>query len=351
MKKKKLILIVSAVVMTFSITTSKVNASSEKNPLSTITPVSEKKKNIDIRYYEQFFDQKSAKNYIIQEYNKELNFLINIFDNDGASIDNPQFQNFLMSDLNYDKLDNERLRELSGIIDIYENYEKNKEIEILKNELNSQTANTNSISNQNIIQNKLEILMPMSDNNDNIFEIMAKYNNGYNPTKAIEYAHKWANGFNTTKYAKYNGDCANFVSQCLFEGGMKAYYKDHWPIVGNIIQESKKNWYFYDENNGKHPSYTWTGASEFFEHWWKQRSATKTNTLSLFSVGDPVGCDWKGDGDINHMVIIDGKNGNTADTITYSGHTSARMNEPIKTLFNSQAGTKLYALKVDGALN
>lgn len=351
MKKNKIKLAISITAIAIGLALPKVDALTISESLSTMTPSTMKQSGYTIRYYEQFSNQQNARNYILDEYHDELTFLANIYGMEKIDIDNTQFQEFLMADLEFDGLSRKRLGELTGLIDIYENSKKNNEIENLKNELSISTLNASTLNNKNEIINELEMIMPMEDVNDNVFEVMSKYSNGYDPNKAIQYAHKWANSYNTTTYNKLKSDCANFVSQCLFEGGMKAYYKAHWPIVGNIIQEDTKNWYFYDENGKKAPSYTWTGASEFFSHWWNKRRATKTNTLSLFAVGDPVGCDWKGDGDINHMVIIDGKTGSTSTTITYSGHTSARMNEPIKSLFDYKAGTKIYALKVANAVN
>jgi len=49
----------------------------------------------------------------------------------------------------------------------------------------------------------------------------------YNPAKAAAYAQRWCNDKNTRDYNYYplfpngtGGDCANFVSQCLIEGGL-----------------------------------------------------------------------------------------------------------------------------------
>ena len=47
----------------------------------------------------------------------------------------------------------------------------------------------------------------------------------YNRDAAILYAQKWANSFNPQypnfeKIGVENSDCANFVSQCLFAGGL-----------------------------------------------------------------------------------------------------------------------------------
>ena len=44
----------------------------------------------------------------------------------------------------------------------------------------------------------------------------------YNPSAAASYAIKYAYNYNTnyTSYKGKGGDCANFVSQCLYNGGI-----------------------------------------------------------------------------------------------------------------------------------
>ena len=43
----------------------------------------------------------------------------------------------------------------------------------------------------------------------------------YNANKAIKYAKKWWGNYNTAHYKTNTQDCANFISQCLYAGGMK----------------------------------------------------------------------------------------------------------------------------------
>lgn len=354
MKKRKIVKILYLLAFVFGVSSINVNANAlELNgALTTLKPENEVKSGLTIRYYEEFKNQDLAKQYITTEYQSELRFLASQIGLDNIDIDNVEFQKYIASDLKFDDntVDAEKIKELSVIIDIYENKSKNNEIEQLKNSL-SLNNRMLSITTANIIES-LDTIMPIDESEIVVGNMVTPiYSNGYNPTAAINYAHKWANSFNTTTYEEYeNADCANFVSQCLLEAGMNAYYKEHWPLVGTIVKESNKNWYFYDENGRKAPSYSWTSAPYFYNHW-TSRGATATSTYSNFAVGDPIACDWKGDGDIDHIVIVDGKSGNTTTTITYSGHTNARMNEPIKTLLDHYSGTKIYALKVANASN
>lgn len=47
----------------------------------------------------------------------------------------------------------------------------------------------------------------------------------YNSGKAAKYANGWAK-INNPRYYQYENDCANFVSQCLWHGGLKM--DDQW---------------------------------------------------------------------------------------------------------------------------
>lgn len=87
-------------------------------------------------------------------------------------------------------------------------------------------------------------------------------------------------GVNTTQfnapspYINYNSypgnyDCANFVSQCLHEGGAQ-----FWT--------GSNPWYFYSDSNR---TASWTGANQFKDHWCARISYDKVvvdNTLSFF---------------------------------------------------------------------
>lgn len=351
MKNKKILKQVYLFIFVFSAFIIRVNANTTKNELLIVQRPNEIKEGISFRYYKEYKNQNMAKQFILTEFENELRFLFSKINLKDIDIDNNFFQEYVMSELNFDNIvDNAKIKKLTLIMDIYENKEKNNKIDKLKEIIMSKTKMERIYDND--ILDKLESIMPI-DNSSILLQntVFANYSNGYNPSDAITYAHRWAYDHNDTTYIYYsNSDCANFVSQCLFEGGMNAYYKDHWPLVGNIIRESTKNWYFYDEHGEKAPSHSWTTASGFYKHW-TSRGAVATSNLNNFAVGDPIGCDWSGDGDINHIVIVDGKTGNTNTTITYSGHTSSKANEPIKTLFDYSTGTKLYALKVNNASN
>ena len=105
----------------------------------------------------------------------------------------------------------------------------------------------------------------------------------YNADKAIEYADKWATSRNP-EYKQYPGvDCCNFVSQCLYAGGM--------PKNGS--------WY--------PASYAWincSGAITNFKNYGTFMSANDGNVLR----GNPVYYDWNSNGVYDHTAICVGKN-------------------------------------------
>ena len=119
-----------------------------------------------------------------------------------------------------------------------------------------------------------------------------KYN--YSPDKAIAYADKWATSRNPA-YKQYPGvDCCNFVSQCLYAGGMP----------------KNSSWY--------PASYAWincSGAISNFKKYGKFMSASDSNVLR----GNPVYYDWNSNGVYDHTAICVGRN--SAGTPIIDAHT------------------------------
>ncbi|MGL4345593.1 MAG: amidase domain-containing protein [Cellulosilyticaceae bacterium] len=75
----------------------------------------------------------------------------------------------------------------------------------------------------------------------------------YNAAAAIGYAYRYAKNPNPKwhNYEQYGGNCTNFISQCLFAGGMP------FDTVGK--SEASK-WYWYSDQE-RTPS--WTAATAF----------------------------------------------------------------------------------------
>ena len=116
----------------------------------------------------------------------------------------------------------------------------------------------------------------------------------YSPDKAIAYADKWATSRNPN-YRQYPGvDCCNFVSQCLYAGGMP----------------KNSEWF--------PASYAWincSGAISNFKKYGKFMAATDSNVLR----GNPVYYDWNSNGVYDHTAICVGRN--SAGTPIIDAHT------------------------------
>ena len=116
----------------------------------------------------------------------------------------------------------------------------------------------------------------------------------YSPDKAVAYADKWATSRNP-QYKQYPGvDCCNFVSQCLYAGGMP----------------KNSTWY--------PASYDWincSGAISNFKKYGKFMSANDSNVLR----GNPVYYDWNSNGVYDHTAICVGRN--SAGTPIIDAHT------------------------------
>ncbi|GAA0178142.1 hypothetical protein SH2C18_12450 [Clostridium sediminicola] len=83
----------------------------------------------------------------------------------------------------------------------------------------------------------------------------------YNREKAVRYAIQYAKKPNTIKYPYYKGkDCANFVSQCLYESGINET-GDRWDDL--------ESWFCKSNNSKelKRVSLTWRAARYFRRYW------------------------------------------------------------------------------------
>lgn len=83
-------------------------------------------------------------------------------------------------------------------------------------------------------------------------------NTAYNGSDAASYAKQYANSYNPD-YPVFGEDCTNFVSQCVYDGGM--------PM---LVGDTDAHWYIYNEDE-RSPS--WAGADYFMRHWTKVRSS------------------------------------------------------------------------------
>ena len=121
----------------------------------------------------------------------------------------------------------------------------------------------------------------------------------YNPSKAVAYARKYALNYNDAfyNYAYDGGDCANFVSQCLVEGGLAP----------------NNNWGVYQQNGKMRGNTAWTCADALLEYFMASNEfknlVVKDPSPSDLKAGNPIWQSW------GHVVMC------TADGGTYCAHT------------------------------
>ena len=111
------------------------------------------------------------------------------------------------------------------------------------------------------------------------------YYDGYNADKAIAYSNKYWKHYNHDyhDYRNEGGDCCNFVSQCLYAGGLP------WTST----------WF--------PNSVAWINVPATRRHL-SQYGAMVTADNTSVRRGDPVYYDWQGDGIYDHTALCVGTN-------------------------------------------
>lgn len=167
-------------------------------------------------------------------------------------------------------------------------------------------------------------------------------NTAYNGSDAASYAKQYANSPNPD-YPVFGEDCTNFVSQCVYDGGM--------PM---LVGGTDAHWYLYNRDQ-RSPS--WAGADYFMRHWTKVRSSSyygrayevriytpdyiinnKSAFGSFLSIGDIVQVLDGSNSEAAHSIIISQKTNNTS--IKYCAHTNDTLNGDIFTFIANQSKTR-----------
>ena len=156
----------------------------------------------------------------------------------------------------------------------------------------------------------------------------------YDRDGAVQYAHDYANSRNPNYY-DFTEDCANFVSQAVYEGGnaSMAYCE---PNVDPYCPEnggSTSGWYYTDIN---HRAFAWSGVSELYDfildsgNDWDEGPEGCEVSQNQAEPGDIIKYDWENDGEWDHAVIIvqseDDEQGNRMHWI--ASHTDDHDNYP-----------------------
>ena len=125
----------------------------------------------------------------------------------------------------------------------------------------------------------------------------------------VLYAKKWWNKRNPSFYNfdAMGGDCTNFVSQCLYYGGISMNTKQY-------------GWFYYSLN---HRSPSWSGVDEFFNFATSNISnsgvVAKLSNINDVEIADVVQLKLNGEEEFHHTLII-------TDIVT-SGKTEVELND------------------------
>lgn len=168
---------------------------------------------------------------------------------------------------------------------------------------------------------------------DAVDGVMPTAVSGYTASDAANYATTYANSNNST-YPYYSaGDCTNFVSQCLYAGGLNMLGSS--ATIGT--HETTTSWYcVYIKSTLTVRQYavstSWVRVTDFNTYMNSKVVARKTKTtlstlISACAVGDVVLLADKTTGTPYHAIIITDKDASTA---YFSGHTTARNNADMK---------------------
>lgn len=141
---------------------------------------------------------------------------------------------------------------------------------------------------------------------------------GYNAETSVNYAKLWANGRNPDYTDYHSNDCANFVSQCIYAGGIptSSQWKPDSVAWINVIK-------FYDYMLGK--TYISSNISS--------DNAKKGDIIEFYENNSST---W------SHAAILTGYD---SSGWLYSGHSNNRLNWPLAAVYPSSTYTNLRYLK------
>ncbi len=161
----------------------------------------------------------------------------------------------------------------------------------------------------------------------------------YNRQGAVDYAHQWATTsrpYNPNYYdfTELGGDCTNFVSQAIFEGG-------EIPMVfGGNHDIGTLGWYYYDIND-RAVAWTWVdGLYNFIIHEqniWKNQIVGYEVEAKDALAGDILQFNWGADTVWDHSVLLISSENREEDTPFHliAGHSPDIDNYPHTALLYS----------------
>jgi hypothetical protein len=121
----------------------------------------------------------------------------------------------------------------------------------------------------------------------------------YNRQLAVNYANDWWNKAHPN-YEHFDVDCTNFVSQCIFAGGV--------PM--NYTGKRESGWWYRGYEHGRERwSFSWSIANSLQHHMQSSRTGLRAQTVDSarkLSIADIISYDWDGDTRYQHSAIVTG---------------------------------------------
>ena len=203
---------------------------------------------------------------------------------------------------------NEDYRLFLQFYDIFENNKTNEQIQLLLSNARARIANNSQ--NQDEIMEQLYLLLPTDsadsfklDANITISPEIAPLSivKGFDTMKGIAYANRYATSPNTNSYYYFShGDCANFTSQILENGG-----------VGQVVTNSEATGWWHKVTNGKHThSQAWSFADVFSRYMGVNFTSSDIRTFtSQVIAGDFIAVDYANDGKWDHVGFVTNASG------------------------------------------
>jgi hypothetical protein len=116
----------------------------------------------------------------------------------------------------------------------------------------------------------------------------------YNRQQAVGYAASWWSGANPMFRFMRANDCTNFVSQCLWAGGM--------PMA--VTNRRDKGWWYLGPN--EQWSYPWAVSNSL--RWYLDTSGRgqQRGAARDLELGDVISYDWHGGDGWDHTTIVVG---------------------------------------------
>lgn len=168
--------------------------------------------------------------------------------------------------------------------------------------------------------------------------------NNYIRKDAVKYANKHYENYNRN-YPNFSddpgegGDCTNFISQCLYAGGMKWVEKSRY-------YDRAENWWCKkgatDRDGDSRITLTWKLATGFKNHW-KTRSA-KYSSNTVLSMKRQWS-DWLDELKLGDVIQLANSSGSPYHTMIISGYASGDFKLAAHTKDTNSALFRGYVLK------